>query len=78
MKKNEMGGAREKYGRERTGLVAKTEGKRLLGRPRHRRQNNTKMDLKQIGLEGMDWIDVAEDRDKWRTDVNTVMNIRAS
>jgi hypothetical protein len=56
--------------------VGKPEGKRPLGTPRCRWEDNTKMDLREIGWGGMDWIDLAQDRDKWRTLVNTVMNLR--
>ena len=45
-------------------LVGKPEGKRPLGRPRHRWKENIKMDLQEVGCEGMDWINVAQDRDK--------------
>jgi hypothetical protein len=51
-------------------------GKRPLGRPRRRWVNNIKMDLREIGQDGMDWIGLAQDRDQWRTLVNTVMNLR--
>jgi hypothetical protein len=57
-------------------LVGKTEGKRQLGRPRRRWKNNSKMYLQEVGLEGMDWIDLAQDRDRWRTLVNAVINLR--
>jgi hypothetical protein len=57
-------------------LVGKPEGKRPLGRPRHRWVNNIKMDLREIGWYGMDWIDLVQDRDQWRALVNTVMNLR--
>jgi hypothetical protein len=57
-------------------LVRKPEGKRLLGRPRHRWVGKIKMDLREIGWDGMDWIDLTQDRDEWRVLVNTVMNIR--
>jgi len=57
-------------------LVWKPEGKRPLGRPRHRWEDNIKMDLQEMGCEGMDWINVAQDRDRWRTLVNTVMNLQ--
>jgi hypothetical protein len=58
-------------------LVGKPEGKRPLGRPRRRREDNIRMDLREIGWGGMDWIDLAQDRDQWRALVNTVMNLRA-
>ena len=53
-----------------------SEGKRSLGRPRRRWDDNIKMDLQEVGCEGMDWIDVAQDRDRWRALVNAVMNLR--
>jgi hypothetical protein len=55
--------------------VGKSEGKRLLGRPRHRWVDNIKIDLREIAWGGMDWIDLAQDRDKWRALVNTGMNL---
>jgi hypothetical protein len=55
--------------------VGKPEGKRPLGRPRYRSVNNIKIDLREIGWDGMDWIDPAQDRDRWRALVNTVMNL---
>jgi hypothetical protein len=57
-------------------LVGKPEGKRPLGRPRRRWEDNIKMDLREIGWDGMNWIDLAQDRDQWRALVNTVMNFR--
>jgi hypothetical protein len=57
-------------------LVGKPEGKRPLGRPRRRWVDNIKMNLREIGGNGMDWIDVAQDRDRWRALVNTVMKLR--
>jgi hypothetical protein len=57
-------------------LVGKPEGKRPLARPIRRRVGNIKMELRVIGLGGMDWIDLAQDRDQWRALVNTVMNLR--
>jgi hypothetical protein len=59
-------------------LVGKPEGKRLLGRPRRRWVDNIKIGLREIGWDGMDWIDLAEDRDQWRGLVNTVMNLQVS
>ena len=58
-------------------LVGKPEGKRPLGRPRLRWENNINMDLQEVGCEGMDWKELAQDRDRWRALVNAVMNIRA-
>jgi hypothetical protein len=55
--------------------VGKTEGKRLLGRPGCRLEENIKMDLREIGWGGMDLIDLAHDRDQWRVFVNTVTNL---
>jgi hypothetical protein len=57
-------------------LVGRPEGKRLLGRPRHRWMDNIKMDLLEIGLNVVDWIGLAEDRYSWRALVNSVMNSR--
>jgi hypothetical protein len=56
--------------------VGKPEGKRPLGRPRRRWVNNIKMDLREIGCDDMDWIDLARDRDQCRALVNTVINLR--
>jgi hypothetical protein len=58
--------------------VGNPEGKRKLGRPRRRWENNIKMDLREIGWGGMDWIDLAQDRDQWRALVNMVMNLRVA
>jgi len=57
-------------------LVGKPEGKRPLGRPRHRWEDNIKMDLQEVVRGGMDWIDLAQDRDRWRALVNAAMNLR--
>jgi hypothetical protein len=57
-------------------LVEKPEGMRPLGRPRRRWMDNIKMDLREIGWDGMDWIDLAKGRDQWRARVNTIMNLR--
>jgi hypothetical protein len=56
--------------------VGQPEGKRPLGSPKRRWVDNIKMDLREIGWSGMDWIDLAQDRDQWRALVNTVMNLR--
>jgi hypothetical protein len=57
-------------------LVGQPEGKRPLGRQRLRWVDNIKMDLREIGWDGMNWIDLAQDRDQWRALVNMVMNLR--
>jgi hypothetical protein len=57
-------------------LVAKPEGKRPLGRQRHRWVNNIKMDLREIGWDGLDWTDMAQNRDQWRALVNMVLNLQ--
>jgi hypothetical protein len=57
-------------------LVGKPEGKRPLGRHRRRWEDNNKMDLQEVGFRGMDWIGLAQDRDRWRALVNAVMNLR--
>ena len=58
--------------------MGKPEGKRPLGRPRRRWEDNSKMDLQDVGCVGgdMDWIDLAQDKDRWRALVNAVMNLR--
>jgi len=65
---------------ERTGvyrvLEERPEGKRPLGRPRDRWEDTIKMDLQEVEWWGMDWIDLAQDRDRWRAVVNAVMNLR--
>jgi len=53
-----------------------TEGKRLLGRPRHRWADDIKMDLQEVGWGSMHWIDLAQDRDRLRALVNVVMNLQ--
>jgi hypothetical protein len=58
-------------------LVGKPEGKRRLGRSRRRWVDDINIDLREIGWDGVDWIDLAQDRDQWRALVNTVMNLRA-
>jgi hypothetical protein len=58
-------------------LLEYTEGKRPLGKPRSTWADNIKMDLREIGWDSGDWIDLAQDRDHWRALVNTVMNLRA-
>ena len=56
-------------------LVAKPEGKRPLGRPKHRWEDNIKMDLQEVGCVGMDWIELAQNRDGWQSLVNAVINL---
>jgi hypothetical protein len=57
-------------------LVWRPKGNRPLGRPRPRWEDNSKMDLREIGLDGANWIQLAQDRIQWRACVNTVMNLR--
>jgi hypothetical protein len=59
-------------------LFGKPEGKRSLGIPRHRWENNIKMDLtiREIGWGGMDWIELAQEMDQWRALMNSVINLR--
>jgi hypothetical protein len=59
-------------------LVGKPERIEPLERPRHRSVDNIKMDLREIGWDGVDWMDMAEDRDQWRALVNTVLNLRVT
>jgi hypothetical protein len=57
-------------------LVGNPEGKRPLGRPRCRWEDNIRMDLQEVGCGGMDWIGLAQDRDRWLALVNAIMNLR--
>jgi len=78
MSKNEMGGARSAYGggeRLVQDFDGKPEGKRPLGRPRRRWEDNIKMDLQEVGCRDMDWIELAQDRIRWRALVDAAMNL---
>jgi hypothetical protein len=57
-------------------LMGRPEGRRSLGRPRRTWEDNIKMDLQEVGWGGMDWIELARDRDRWQALVNAVMNLR--
>jgi hypothetical protein len=57
-------------------LVGRSEGKRPLGRPRHKWENNVKMDLREIGINGLNWIQLAQYRVQWQAFVNMVMNLQ--
>jgi hypothetical protein len=57
-------------------LVGKPQGRRPLGRPRHRWLDNISMDLVEVGWDDVDWICLAHDRDRWRAVVNSVLNLR--
>jgi hypothetical protein len=59
-------------------LVGKPEGKRPLGRPRRRWEDGIRMGLREIGLEGVDWIRLAQDRGRWRAVVSAMMNLRVT
>ena len=79
IEKNEMGWAFGAYGCGEgvyRFLVGKPEGKRLLGRPRRRWVDNIKMDLQEVGCGYVDCIGLAQDRDRWRTLMSMVMNLR--
>ena len=74
-----MGGACGAYGEERVVhrvLVGKPKGKRPLGRPRRIWEDNIKMDLQEVGGGGGDWMELTQDRDRWRALVDKVMNFR--
>jgi hypothetical protein len=76
-----MGGACSAYGEGRgvyRVLVTKHEGKRPLVRPRRRWEDNNKMDLQEVGCGSTDWIELAQDRDRWRKLVNAGMNFRVA
>ena len=72
-------GACSSYGGEERriqGFGGETGGKETIGKPRGSWQDNIKMDLQEVGCGCMDWIDLAQDRDRWRVHVSTVMNLR--
>jgi hypothetical protein len=78
IEKNEMGGVCSTYGGKSGAyriLVGRPEARRPLGRPRRRWEDNIKMDLQEVGW-GMDWIELAQYRDKWRVLLNAVMNLQ--
>jgi hypothetical protein len=78
IEKNEMGGACGTYeGGERCAqlLVGKPEGRRPLGRPRRRWEDNIRMDLQEVGGDRRDWMELAQDRDRWRALVSTVRDL---
>jgi hypothetical protein len=79
IEKSEMGGSCSAYGREERrvhGFGGKPEGKRPLGRPWRRWEDNIKIDLQEVGCGGMDWIGLVQDMHRWWAVVNAVMNLR--
>jgi hypothetical protein len=79
IEKNQMGGACSTYRKKRGAyriLVGRTEGRRTLGRPRRIWEDNIKMDIQEMGWVGTDWIELAQERYRWRALVNAVMNLR--
>jgi len=80
IEKNDVGGNVARIGERRNlerDLLRKPEGKRPIGRPRRRWEDNIKMDLQEVGCGCMEWIELAQDLDRWRALVNKVMNLRA-
>jgi hypothetical protein len=76
-----MGGACSTNGENRKAyrlLVGKPKGKRPLGRPRRRWMDNMRMDLGEVGCDGVDWIGLAQDRNRWRALVNSALSLRLS
>jgi hypothetical protein len=71
IEKDEMGGTCSRYGIEERCI----QGRRSLGRPRCKWENNIKMDHKEVGYGGMEWIKMAQDSDRWQALVNAVMNL---
>jgi hypothetical protein len=78
-RKMRMGGACNTIGEKKNAyriFVGKPKGKRPVGKPRRRWVDNIKMDLREIGWDRVDWINMAQDRDQWKALVNTVLNLR--
>ena len=73
-----IGGLQKKVSQFQTWIIYEPEGRRPLGRPRRRWMDNTRMDLQEVGRGYMDWIGLAQDRDRWLTLVSAVMNLRVS
>jgi hypothetical protein len=79
MRKNEITGHVVWMGKERRVcrlLMGKPEGKRPMGRPRNKWENNIRVDLQEVGCAGMDWIELAQDRDRWQAIVSAVMKLQ--
>jgi hypothetical protein len=78
MKENEVNGTRGTHGRGEVYkvLVGRPEGKRPLRKPKRRWENGIRMDLSEIGWGSVEWMQLAQDRDRWRALVNTVLNLR--